>query len=117
MAGSHRAGHQPSAKNPVKLPRLGAEVKYIWDLAVDPKGNLFAATGPAGQLWKVAPDGKRTLLLDSKHPHLLCAAGPPASPRPLYGEWPPASPTTRLKVPRRAKTVEPSDATRPVDVA
>ena len=40
----------------------------------DPKGNLYAATGPTGQLWKRSGDGKWSLLLDSKHSHLLCVA-------------------------------------------
>lgn len=62
---------------PVTTPRLDPDVKYVWDLAHDAKGNLYAATGPTGQLWKVAPDGKRTLILDSKHPHLLCVAVSP----------------------------------------
>ncbi|SIO63172.1 hypothetical protein SAMN05444166_7263 [Singulisphaera sp. GP187] len=65
------------ADKPVTTPRLDPDVKYIWDLAHDAKGNLYAATGPTGQLWKLAPDGKRTLLLDSKHPHLLCVAVSP----------------------------------------
>lgn len=57
---------------------LGPEVKYVWDLAADAEGNLFAATGPAGQLWKrSARDGKWTLLLDVKQPHLLCVATAP----------------------------------------
>lgn len=62
---------------PITTPRLDADVKYIWDLAADAKGNLYAATGPTGQLWKLEPDGKRTLLLDSKHAHLLCVAVAP----------------------------------------
>jgi hypothetical protein len=59
-------------KHPASRPHPG--VQYIWDLAGDEKGNLFAATGPTGQLWKRSPDGAWSLLLDSKHPHLLCVA-------------------------------------------
>ena len=54
--------------------RPDPEVQYIWDLAADPKGNLYAATGPTGQLWKRSRDGKWSLLLDSKAAHLLCVA-------------------------------------------
>ena len=33
-------------------------VQYVWDLASDPKGNLYAATGPTGQLWRRDGAGK-----------------------------------------------------------
>ena len=59
-------------KHPASRPNPG--VQYIWDLASDPAGNLYAATGPTGQLWKRSPAGAWTLLLDSKHSHLLCVA-------------------------------------------
>ena len=39
-----------------------------------PRGRLYAATGPTGQLWKRAADGKWSLLLDSKRTHLLSVA-------------------------------------------
>ena len=65
-------------KHPASRPDPG--VQYIWDLAADPKGNLYAATGPTGQLWKRSADGEWSLLLDSKHAHLLCVAvGPDGS--------------------------------------
>jgi len=67
-------------KHPNPTPPLDPSVKYLWDLAADGKGNLYAATGPSGQLWKIAPDGKRTLLYDSPHSHLLSVAvGPDGS--------------------------------------
>ena len=62
-------------KHPSTRPAPG--VQYIWDLAADPAGNLYAATGPTGQLWKRAPTGTWSLLLDSKHNHLLCVAVAP----------------------------------------
>src|SRR5262245_57139369 len=64
-------------KHAVTAPRLDPDIKYIWDLASDAKGNLYAATGPTGQLWKISAEGKRTLLLDSKHSHVLCVAVAP----------------------------------------
>ena len=65
-------------KHPASRP--DPQVQYVWDLAVDPRGNLYAATGPTGQLWKRAVDGAWSLLLDSKHGHLLCVAiGPDGS--------------------------------------
>ena len=60
--------------------RPDPKVQYIWDLAADQKGNLYAATGPNGQLWKRASDGKWSLVYDSKATHLLCVAiGPDGS--------------------------------------
>ena len=37
-------------------------------------GNLFAATGPHGQLWRRSKDRGWSLLYDSKATHLLCVA-------------------------------------------
>ena len=55
--------------------RPSPAVQYIWDLAADAKGNLYAATGPTGQLWKrSAESGAWNLVFDSKHDHLLCVA-------------------------------------------
>ncbi len=59
-------------KHPGSRPDPG--VKYIWDLAADAKGQLYAATGPTGQLWKRSVEGAWSLVLDSKHAHLLCVA-------------------------------------------
>ena len=38
------------------------------------RATCYAATGPGGQLWKRARDGKWSLVLDSKATHLLCVA-------------------------------------------
>ncbi len=62
-------------KTPISHP--DPSVKYVWDLTADASGNLYAATGPTGQLWKRDPGGKWSLLLDSKHPHLLCVVAAP----------------------------------------
>ena len=59
-------------KHPASRP--DPKVQYIWDLAADAEGNLYAATGPTGQLWKRSRDGKWSLLFDSKATHLLCVA-------------------------------------------
>jgi hypothetical protein len=60
--------------------RPDPKVQYIWDLACDAQGNLYAATGPLGQLWKRAANGKWSLLYKSKAAHLLCVAiGPDGS--------------------------------------
>ena len=43
-------------KHPASRP--DPKVQYIWDLAADPQGNLYAATGPNGQLWKRSTRGQ-----------------------------------------------------------
>src|SRR5205823_1034241 len=62
-------------KHPASRPSPG--VQYVWDLASDPSGNLYAATGPTGQLWKRSAEGTWSLLYDSKHSHLLSVAVAP----------------------------------------
>ena len=65
-------------KHPASRP--DPKVQYIWDLAADSHGNLYAATGPNGQLWKRSADGKWSLVYESKATHLLCLAiGPDGS--------------------------------------
>ena len=61
-------------KHPSSRP--APAVQYIWDLASDSKGNLYAATGPNGQLWKRSSEGGTwTLVHDSAHRHLLYFVG------------------------------------------
>src|SRR6185436_4456409 len=69
-------------------PFFSSEDKYIWALAVDTKGNLFAATGDKGIIYKIAPDGKgvpfyktnathATALAFDKSGNLLAGTGSP----------------------------------------
>ncbi len=46
----------------------------VWDIIEDKSGNLYAATGNEGKLWRVAPDGKTTLLYSSSESQILCLA-------------------------------------------
>ncbi|MDX2035980.1 MAG: hypothetical protein SFX72_04965 [Isosphaeraceae bacterium] len=59
-------------KKPASRP--DPSVFYIWDLAIAPGGELYAATGPGGRLWKRSTRGEWSLLFKSKHQHLLCVA-------------------------------------------
>jgi len=73
--GTGPSGQVIEVTNPARsASRPAPGVQYIWDLAADRSGNLYAATGPTGQLWKRDVKGNWTLLLDSKHSHLLCVA-------------------------------------------
>ena len=46
-------------------------VQYIWKLVRTDDGNLYAATGPQGQLFEINPDGSSRVLLDSGENNLL----------------------------------------------
>ena len=59
-----------SSKGEVTLPPtlkkfVEPEEDYIWCLAEDSKGNIFAGTGNNGRILKITPDGKSALFFDS----------------------------------------------------
>ncbi len=62
--------------------RLSRELKpwsdlaasYIWDIVQDKDGNIFAATGEEGKIFKVTPDGKATVLGDTDEQHVFTLA-------------------------------------------
>src|SRR5262249_48530995 len=45
------------------------KTKYIWALAMNPKGELFVATGDSGQIFVVGPDGKGQVFYQSDERH------------------------------------------------
>jgi outer membrane protein assembly factor BamB len=64
----------------VRLDKAGAEpkeifakdgVQYVWGLAVTPDGNVYAATGPDGQLFEIHADGSHEVVFDSDENNLL----------------------------------------------
>lgn len=42
-----------------------APLSYVWALAQDSKGNLFAGGGPSGRVFKIAPDGKKSTFFET----------------------------------------------------
>src|SRR5688500_7686008 len=46
-------------------------VQYVWSIRQTGDGNLYAATGPAGQLFEIKPDGSNRVLLDTDENNLL----------------------------------------------
>jgi len=59
-----------SSKGEVTLPPtlkqfVETEENYIWCLAEDSKGNIFAGTGNEGRIFKIASDGKSEIFFDS----------------------------------------------------
>lgn len=76
LAGTGPGGWVFDANDP-KRPgvRVGPKVQYVWDLAVDRGGDVYAATGPEGELWRRArATGRWELVFDSRMSHLLCVA-------------------------------------------
>ncbi|MDB5173108.1 MAG: hypothetical protein JWN51_1881 [Phycisphaerales bacterium] len=46
-------------------------VNYVWSIVQTSDGNLYAATGPGGQLFEVKPDGTKRMVLDSDENNLF----------------------------------------------
>ncbi|HKB38076.1 MAG TPA: hypothetical protein VKD72_16635 [Gemmataceae bacterium] len=55
-------------------PFAGLEATHVWDVVEDKKGNLYAATGDGGKIFKVAADGKVSVVHTSDDPQVLCLA-------------------------------------------
>ena len=48
--------------------------KYIWNLAFDRTGNLYAATGDQGQIFRVTPKGEHSVFFKSDEAHIRVLA-------------------------------------------
>src|SRR3989454_351695 len=48
--------------------------KYIWDLALDDAGNLYAATGDRGEIFRVTPKGVHSVFFKSDEAHIRVLA-------------------------------------------
>jgi sugar lactone lactonase YvrE len=44
--------------------------KYIWDLILDPAGNLYIATGDHGEIFRVTPKGDHSVFFKSDEAHI-----------------------------------------------
>jgi hypothetical protein len=44
--------------------------KYIWSLAFDAHGNLYAATGDHGEIFRISPEGKGEVFFNSDDAHI-----------------------------------------------
>ncbi|MCZ6680893.1 MAG: hypothetical protein O7E52_27005 [Candidatus Poribacteria bacterium] len=47
---------------------------YIWCLAEDSKGNIYAGTGNGGKIYRITPDGQSSLFYDSPEVSILSLA-------------------------------------------
>lgn len=50
------------------------DVVHIWDVIEDQAGNVYVATGPRGQVWKVPPQGKANVVHQDEDSQVLCLA-------------------------------------------
>jgi WD40 repeat protein len=50
------------------------KTKYIWDLALDPKGQLYVATGDQGQIFRVDRKGASSVFFKSDEAHIRVLA-------------------------------------------
>jgi hypothetical protein len=65
LCGGHSAlvelslgGHHPKARVLFSNPK----VRYIWDIQIAKDGDIYLATGPHGEIWKLTPHHKSHLL-------------------------------------------------------
>jgi hypothetical protein len=67
---------KPSAADPSwsATPYFDPGTKYIWDLVLDDAGNLYAATGDHGEIFKVTPKGEHSVLFKSDETHIRVLA-------------------------------------------
>ena len=54
-------------------PFFDPDDKYIWALAVDAKGVVYAATGDKGVVYRITPDGKGAPFFTTKTTHAIVA--------------------------------------------
>jgi hypothetical protein len=55
-------------------PLAAVQATHVWDVVEDKAGNLFVATGDEGKIYKVAADGKATLVYTCEDSQVLCLA-------------------------------------------
>src|SRR4051794_5552817 len=55
-------------------PLPGVEAAHVWDVAEDAAGNLYAATGDDGKVFKVTPAGKVSVAYAGPDSQVLCLA-------------------------------------------
>ncbi|HYN14904.1 MAG TPA: hypothetical protein VES66_03835 [Terriglobales bacterium] len=82
---STKDGKKPAAPSPNEAktnldPNFTSSVffdpktKYIWDLALDPKGQLYVATGDQGQIFRVDHQGASSVFFKSDEAHIRVLA-------------------------------------------
>ncbi len=70
------AARAPVAADPAYTASVFFEpkTKYIWDLALDPQGRLYVATGDHGEIFRVEKNGQSSLFFKSDEAHIRVLA-------------------------------------------
>jgi hypothetical protein len=70
------AGEKASTLDPAWSASIYFEpgTKYIWNLALDDAGNLYAATGDQGQIFRITPKGEHSVFFKSDESHIRVLA-------------------------------------------
>ena len=55
-------------------PFANLDAAHVWEVVEDRQGNLYAATGDEGKLYKITPDGKAVVYYTSKDSQILSLA-------------------------------------------
>jgi hypothetical protein len=55
-------------------PLANVDATHVWDVVEDQAGNLFAATGDEGKIYKITPDGKVSVAYTCSDSQVLCLA-------------------------------------------
>jgi hypothetical protein len=55
-------------------PLLGLDATHAWSIVEDKAGNLYAATGDEGKLYRVTADGKVSVVFESQDSQVLSLA-------------------------------------------
>ena len=55
-------------------PLAELDATHVWDVVEDKQGNLIVATGDEGKIYRLAPDGKASLVFDSEDSQVFCLA-------------------------------------------
>jgi hypothetical protein len=55
-------------------PLVGLDATHVWDVVEDGTGTLYVATGDAGRLYRVTPDGKVAVAYQGAESEVLCLA-------------------------------------------
>lgn len=73
-AESQSAAEEPVDPNYTSSLFFDPQTKYVWDLALDTKGDLYVATGDRGEIYRVTPTGEHSLFFKSDEPHIRVLA-------------------------------------------